>query len=80
MLKHAKHKANAIKLLEYLVGDTAQKIYAEQNYEYPVKPGVAASDLVKSWGTFKSDTLNLAEISKHRAQAAKMVDRVGFDQ
>ena len=80
VLKHAKHKANAIKLLEYLVGDHAQKIYAEQNYEYPIKPGVAASALVKSWGSFKSDTLNLAKISKHRAQAAKMVDRVGFDQ
>ncbi|MCF6200239.1 MAG: Fe(3+) ABC transporter substrate-binding protein [Hyphomicrobiaceae bacterium] len=79
VLKHAKHKANAIKLLEYLSENTAQKIYAKQNYEYPVKPGVPLSLLVESWGTFKSDSLNLAEISKHRAQAAKMVDRVGFD-
>jgi len=79
VLKYAKHKANAIKLMEYLSGNTAQKIYARQNFEYPVKPGVPLSLLVESWGTFKADTINLAEISKHRAQAAKMVDRVGFD-
>ena len=78
--KYAKHKDNAIKLLEFLVSDHAQKEYAEQNFEYPVKADVPLSPLVKSWGRFKADKLNLAEISKYRAQAARMVDRVGFDQ
>ena len=80
VLKHAKHKANAVKLLEFLVSDDAQKLYAEQNFEYPVKAGVAISPIVDAWGKFKADNINLAEISKHRAEAAKMVDRVGFDQ
>jgi iron(III) transport system substrate-binding protein len=80
VLKFSKNKENAVKLLEYLVSDSAQKIYAEQNFEYPVKASVPTSPIVKAWGSFKADNINLALVAKHRAQAAKMVDRVGFDQ
>lgn len=76
----APNKADAIKLLEFMSSDTAQSIYAESNFEYPVKPDIAWSDLVKSWGEFKADTLSLAEIAKHRADAVKMADEVGYDQ
>jgi iron(III) transport system substrate-binding protein len=77
--EHAKNKANAIKLLEFLSENFAQKLYAEQNFEYPVKAGVAWHPLVASWGKFKADTTNLNEIAKHRATAAKIMDRVDFD-
>ncbi len=77
--KSAKNRDNAIRLLEFLSGDFAQRIYAEQNFEYPVKPGVPPHPLVASWGTFKADTLHLAEVAKYRAAAAKIMDRVGFD-
>ncbi len=80
VLKFSKNKENAVKLLEYLVSDSAQKIYAEQNFEYPVNASVPISPIVKAWGSFKADNINLALVSKYRAQAAKMVDRVGFDQ
>lgn len=79
VLKHAKRKENAVKLIEFLAADMAQKMYADQNFEYPVKAGVERSDLVKSWGDFKADAINIAELAKHRQQAAMMVDRVGFD-
>ena len=71
VLKFSKNKENAVKLLEYLVSDTAQKIYAEQNFEYPVKASVPTSPIVKAWGSFKADNINLALVAKHRAQAAK---------
>jgi iron(III) transport system substrate-binding protein len=77
--EHAKNKANAIKLLEFLSENFAQKMYAEQNFEYPVKAGVEWHPLVASWGKFKADTINLNEISKYRATAAKIMDRVDFD-
>lgn len=51
----AKNKANAIKLIEFLSDDAAQKIYAESNFEYPVKAGVAVHPMVASWGKFKAD-------------------------
>ena len=66
LARHAPHKDAAIKLMEYLSSDEAQKIYAEVNHEYPVKDGIAWSELVTSWGTFKPDTLALEEIAKLR--------------
>jgi iron(III) transport system substrate-binding protein len=76
----AKNKANAIKLLEFLSSDQAQNLYARENFEYPVKAGVELHPVVKSWGKFKADTINLTEIAKHRAAAARLVDELGFDQ
>jgi iron(III) transport system substrate-binding protein len=76
---HAKNKANAVKLIEFLSDDAAQKIYAEQNFEYPVKAGVAIHPLVASWGTFKADKEFLAKIADQRTLASKLVDQVAFN-
>ena len=80
LTKHAPNKDNAIKLIEFLTSDEAQKLYAELNNEYPLKAGVPASDIVQSWGKLTPDDLPLAEIVKHRKRASEMVDEVGFDQ
>lgn len=79
LTKHAPHKANAIKLMEYLTGDLAQGIYAKVNMEYPVKPSVAKSPLVASWGEFKADELPMIDIAKHRKTALMLLDKVKFD-
>ncbi len=79
VIKDAPHAVAAIKLLEFLSGDSAQKIYAEVNHEYPVKAGVAHSGLVKSWGSFKADTANIEGVAKLRQRASRLVDEVGFD-
>ena len=75
----AKNKENAIKLIEFLSGDTAQKIYAERNFEYPVKKGVPPHPLVASWGDFKADTVFLTRIAEQRKLASRIMDRVRFD-
>jgi len=77
--KSAKNKANAVKLIEFLSGETAQKIYAEDNFEYPVNAEVALHPIVAGWGTFKADELFLSEIAKHRTQATRIMDKVRFD-
>ncbi len=79
LTKAAPNKANAIKLMEFLSNELAQRMYSEQNFEYPVKPGVKASGLVSSWGEFTADTISLDEIAKHREQAVKLVDKVDYD-
>lgn len=79
LTKHAPNKAAALKLMEYLSSDRAQQIYAEVNMEYPVKPGVAASPLVASWGEYKADTLEMDKIASNRAKAMKLIDEVKFD-
>jgi iron(III) transport system substrate-binding protein len=77
--KHSPNRAAAVRFLEYLVSDEAQKIYAEANYEYPVKPGATVHPIIAALGTLKVDSISLADIARHRAAASKLVDKVGFD-
>jgi len=77
--KHAPNKDNAVKLLEYLVSEKAQSLYAKANYEYPVRSGVELDPVVASFGPMTIDPLPLTEIAKHRKQASELVDKVGFD-
>ena len=78
--KFAPNKDNAEKLVEFLLSDEAQHLYASGNYEFPVVPGVAPSDLVASWGELKADTTPLTEIAAHRKQASALVDELRFDE
>ncbi len=66
LAKNAPNKENALKLMEFLSEGEAQKIYAEQVFEYPVLPGAEPSEVVKSFGEIKPDTLPLAEIAANR--------------
>ncbi len=79
MTKAAPHHDAALKLMEWLSSDEAQRIYAETNNEFPVKPGVERSELVKSWGDFTADGLSLTEIAKGRPEALKLTETVDFD-
>lgn len=79
MAKYAPHKENAQKLMEFLSDEQAQRIYAEVNYEYPVKPGVKSSPLVASWGEFEADTIPLNKIAENHKQAIKLLDEVKFN-
>ncbi|MEI8594721.1 Fe(3+) ABC transporter substrate-binding protein [Photobacterium sp. Hal280] len=79
MAKYAPNKANAQKLMEFLTSDKAQHMYAEVNFEYPVKAGVERSELVASWGDFKADTLPLEKIAEYHNAATKLLDEVQFD-
>ena len=76
---HAPNASNAMQLIEFLVSNEAQKLYAEADGEYPVVSGVKASDMVESWGPLKADPLPLAKIAELRKKASEMIDRVHFD-
>ena len=79
LTKAAPNKDEAIQLMEYLVSDSAQAIYAKDNYEYPVLDGAALSDVVASWGTFTPDDMDLPEIADHRPAALRIMEEVNFD-
>lgn len=75
----AKHLEDAVAFIEFLASDNAQRLFAAENFEYPLKEGIALDPLVASWGTFKADDRNLAEIVALHSEAARMMDRVAFD-
>jgi iron(III) transport system substrate-binding protein len=77
--KHSPNREEAIKLLEYLVSDEAQKIYAEANYEYPIKVGAQTDPIIASFGELSIDPTPLTEIVSQRKKASELVDKVGFD-
>ncbi len=77
--KNAPNKAEAVKLLEYLVSDEAQALYARANYEYPVKAGAAVTPLIAELGALNVDAVDIASIAKNRKAASLLVDKVGFD-
>ncbi|MBD9526990.1 MULTISPECIES: Fe(3+) ABC transporter substrate-binding protein [Paracoccus] len=77
--KNAPNKDQAVKLLEFLVSDEAQKIYAEANFEYPVKPGIPVSPLVGEFGELKVDATDLTAIARERKAASELAEAVGFD-
>ncbi|OCX15298.1 Fe(3+) ABC transporter substrate-binding protein [Ectopseudomonas hydrolytica] len=79
LAKNAPNRDNAVKFLEYLVSPAAQAIYANANYEYPVRDGVQVDPVMAALGPLKVDTLNIAEVAKYRKQASELVDKVGFD-
>jgi iron(III) transport system substrate-binding protein len=74
----AKNKDNAVKLIEFLSSDAAQKIYADKVMEYPIKPGIEPSEILLGLGSFKADPLPLAKLGELRAEALKIVDRAGW--
>ncbi|WP_286233488.1 Fe(3+) ABC transporter substrate-binding protein [Thalassotalea sediminis] len=79
MAKYAPNRDNALALMEFLISEKAQQMYAETNMEYPVRKGVPSSDLVASWGAYKADDLPLVTIAQHRKTAIKLIDQAKFD-
>jgi iron(III) transport system substrate-binding protein len=77
--KNAPNRANAIRLLEFLVSDEAQEIYAKANFEYPVKAGVKSDPIIAELGTLRVDDLRLGDIAAKRRAASNLIDKVGFD-
>ncbi len=76
--RHAKNKENAIKLLEFLSSDVAQRVFAEGNMEFPVKPGVAAAPDLQAFGTLVQDSLDLSKLGEFNAEAVKVMGEAGW--
>jgi iron(III) transport system substrate-binding protein len=74
----AKNKAAAVKLIEFLSGPEAQRMFAEANSEYPVLPSAKLSPVVAAWGPLKGDDINVAMLGENNPLAVRIFDRVGW--
>lgn len=77
--KHASNVENAIKLIEFLTAEAAQRKLSDSNYEYPVNPAVEPSELLQSWGDFKADPLDLSQLGALNAEAVAVFEEAGWD-
>ena len=79
MLKNAPHKEAAVKFLEYLASDEAQRYFADGNNEWPVVAGLKiANPALDKLGAFKADTLPVGSLAMYRAKAQMIFDRAGY--
>ncbi|MEJ5041195.1 extracellular solute-binding protein [Pseudomonas sp. B21-036] len=79
LTRHAPHKEAAIKLVEWMTGPQAQKIFADVNQEFPANPKVEPSAEVAAWGKFKADSLPVEVAGKRQAEAIRLMDRAGWN-
>lgn len=76
--KHAKNPVGAQKLIEYLSMETAQSFYVDEDLEFPANPKVKPNSIVKDWGSFKPNLLNVSKAGELQAAATKLMDRAGY--
>lgn len=67
-----------LKLIEWLSSDEAQGIYASSDKEFPVKEGVDESEMLRSWGQFKKDDINVQKFGELQTQAIQLMDKAGY--
>ncbi|HVY00142.1 MAG TPA: extracellular solute-binding protein [Pseudorhodoplanes sp.] len=79
LARNAPNKANAMKLIEWLLSENAQHMYADMNYEYPMRKGIRINPTIAGYGEINPDRLPVARIADHKKAAATLVDRIGFD-
>ena len=75
---HAKHRAAAVKFLEWLSSEKAQNLFADENLEYPANPRIKPHASVAAWGKFKQDTINVSKAGSLQAKAVMLMDRAGY--
>lgn len=79
VLKHAPHREAAVKFLEYLASDDAQRYFADGNNEWPVVPDVRVNNpVLAALGAFKYDPINVAVLGRNQPESQKLYDRVAW--
>ncbi len=79
MVKTSKNQASAVKFLEYLASDEAQRYFADGNNEWPVVAGLNTNNpALDAMGKFKADTLPISALAKNVVAAQKLLDRAGY--
>ncbi|MDY7117812.1 Fe(3+) ABC transporter substrate-binding protein [Halomonas sp. SSL-5] len=78
VVEGAPNRDNAVRFLEFLASDTAQEIFANGNYEFPVVANVKKNPVLESWGNFKKDSLNISKLGENNPEAIRIFDRVGW--
>lgn len=78
ILKYARNKELAIKLLEWLSSVEAQNLFADSNMEYPVNPSVQPNPQIQAWGGFKQNTDNISHAGENKYSAIELMHRVAY--
>jgi iron(III) transport system substrate-binding protein len=79
LIKYSGHRDDAVKLMEFLSRPGEQTVFADNNFEYPVAPGVKPAQEIGQFGSFKRDPIDVAAAGAHIDDALRLMDEVGWD-
>jgi iron(III) transport system substrate-binding protein len=79
VMRNAPNRANAVRFLEYLASDEAQRYFADGNNEWPVVATARIDNpALAALGELTYDPLNVAVLGRNQPLAQKLFDRVGW--
>ena len=78
LTKHGKRQANAVALLDFLLSSSSQKIFADGNFEYPVRDDVEPHPLLQSLGSFEEQTISLSILYDNSQEAFQLMVAAGW--
>jgi iron(III) transport system substrate-binding protein len=78
LTKHGKRQANAVALLDFLLSSSSQKVFADGNFEYPVRDDVEPHPLLQSWGSFQEQTIALSTLYSNSQEAFQLMVAAGW--
>lgn len=76
--RYSKHEAAAVRLLEFLSSEQAQKLFVELNMEYPANPQVKYGEPLSNWRSFKGDPRSIVKAGELQSDAVRLMDRAGY--
>ncbi|MEC1178421.1 extracellular solute-binding protein [Metasolibacillus meyeri] len=78
LAKYAPNKDNALKLAEFLTSREGQTMLTQGSYEFPVNVEADMPEMLKDWGSFKRQPVDIANLGYFHKQAAEIFEKVGW--
>lgn len=76
--RYADNPDGARELIEFLVSDEAQALFAQANFEYPIRDGINLAPEIEQFGDFVADDLPLYILGENQREATMLFDEVGW--
>jgi iron(III) transport system substrate-binding protein len=78
LVKTAPNREAAARLLEFLVTDKAQEMFALGNMEYPAVADAPLHPALRALGSFRGEPVDAARTNAHAAEALQIMQRAGW--
>lgn len=78
ILKSSDSKDAAQQFIEFLLSEQAQEFFAQETFEYPLVPGIAANDLLPPIDTIPTPDIDLSDLASVLDTATDLVAQAGL--